>query len=109
MRLCLKRSTQSSACMRSSQGKVYIVTGANTGIGYAAAKALASKNARVYMASRNRDKQQRSADQSSSQNATGMQLTMPVQCSVIRDMLLRQAHLLFNLLVPHTIPQNVTC
>ena len=93
MRLCLKRSTQSSACMRSSQGKVYIVTGANTGIGYAAAKALASKHARVYMASRNRDKQQRSADQSSSQNATGMQLTMPVQCSVIRDMLLRQAHL----------------
>ena len=41
------------------QGKVYIVTGANTGIGYAAAKALAEKNARVYMASRSREKQQR--------------------------------------------------
>ncbi len=45
------------------QGKVYIVTGANTGIGYAAAKTLAAKNARVYMASRNRDKQQRSVKQ----------------------------------------------
>ncbi len=78
MRLCLKRSFASSAGMRSSQGKVYIVTGANTGIGYAAAKALASKNARVYMASRNRDKQQRSADQSSSPNTTCMQLAMPV-------------------------------
>ena len=42
------------------QGKVYIVTGANTGLGYAAAKALAAKNARVYMASRSRDKQQKS-------------------------------------------------
>lgn len=67
MRLCLKRSNASSARMRTSQGKVYIVTGANSGVGYAAAKALAAKNARVYMASRNRDKQQRSADQSSSQ------------------------------------------
>ncbi|KAL0036244.1 hypothetical protein WJX79_009773 [Trebouxia sp. C0005] len=44
------------------QGKVYIVTGANTGVGYAAAKALAAKNARVYMASRNRDKQQRACE-----------------------------------------------
>ena len=45
--------------MGDPQGKVYIVTGANTGIGYAAAKTLAAKNARVYMASRNRDKQQK--------------------------------------------------
>lgn len=41
---------------------MYIVTGANTGVGYAAAKALAAKNARVYMASRSRDKQQKSVD-----------------------------------------------
>ncbi len=89
MKLYVKRRIQSSACILSSQGKVYIVTGANTGVGYAAAKALASKNARVYMASRNRDKQQRSADQSSSQNATCMQLAMPIQCSVIQHILLR--------------------
>lgn len=81
MRLCLKCSIESSACIRSSQGKVYIVTGANTGIGYAAAKALAAKNARVYMASRNRDKQQRSADQINSHKATCTQLCIALSSS----------------------------
>lgn len=109
MRLCLKRSFASSACVRSSQGKVYIVTGANTGIGYAAAKALAAKNARVYMASRNRDKQQRSADQSSSQDATCIQLAMPVQCSVIQNMLLSQADLLFIYSCPHNLSPARAC
>ena len=37
-------------------GKVIIVTGGNTGIGYETIKALLPKNATVYMASRNRSK-----------------------------------------------------
>lgn len=63
----------------SAQGKVYIITGANTGVGYAAAKTLASKNARVYMASRNRDKQQRSAEQATMQ-ANKCQQAVHAQC-----------------------------
>jgi len=37
-------------------GKVIIVTGGNTGIGYETIKALLPKNAKVYMASRSKDK-----------------------------------------------------
>ena len=37
-------------------GKVVIVTGGNTGIGYETIKALLPKNATVYMASRSRQK-----------------------------------------------------
>ena len=37
-------------------GKVFIVTGANAGIGYETAKALVTKNAKVYMACRNPEK-----------------------------------------------------
>ncbi|KAG8996896.1 hypothetical protein FRB94_010995 [Tulasnella sp. JGI-2019a] len=37
-------------------GKVVIVTGGNTGIGYQTIKALLAKNAKVYMASRSREK-----------------------------------------------------
>lgn len=36
-----------------------MITGANTGVGFAAARALAAKDAHVYMASRNPEKQQR--------------------------------------------------
>ena len=39
-------------------GKIYLVTGGNTGIGYEVAKALAAKNAHVFMTSRNAEKQQ---------------------------------------------------
>lgn len=39
-------------------GKTYLVTGGNTGIGYEVAKALAAKNAHVFMTSRNAEKQQ---------------------------------------------------
>lgn len=59
MGINLKWNTSS---IPNQQGKVYIITGANTGIGYAAAKTLAAKNARVYMASRNRDKQQKACE-----------------------------------------------
>ena len=37
-------------------GKVFVITGANSGIGFAAAQALAYKNAKVVMACRNLDK-----------------------------------------------------
>lgn len=43
----------------SLQGKVIMITGANTGVGFAAARALAAKDAHVWMASRNPEKQQR--------------------------------------------------
>ncbi|KAK0385885.1 hypothetical protein NLU13_7062 [Sarocladium strictum] len=38
------------------QGKVYLITGANTGIGKDLARILYSKNARVYMAARSRER-----------------------------------------------------
>ncbi len=44
-------------------GKVAIVTGANSGIGYETAKALAEKNAMVVLACRNLEKAQVAADQ----------------------------------------------
>lgn len=40
-------------------GKVYLVTGGNTGLGYEMVKALAAKNAHVFMTSRNSEKQKR--------------------------------------------------
>lgn len=40
-------------------GKVYLVTGGNVGLGYEMVKALAAKNAHVFMTSRNSEKQKR--------------------------------------------------
>lgn len=39
-------------------GKTFLVTGGNTGIGYEVAKALAAKNAHVFMTARNAERQQ---------------------------------------------------
>lgn len=39
-------------------GKTFLVTGGNTGIGYEVVKALAAKNAHVFMSARNAEKQQ---------------------------------------------------
>ena len=39
--------------MPDQSGRVFLITGANSGIGFEAAKALARKGARVVMASRN--------------------------------------------------------
>jgi NAD(P)-dependent dehydrogenase (short-subunit alcohol dehydrogenase family) len=44
------------ADMPDQTGRVFVVTGANSGIGFEAAKALSRKGARVVMACRNRDK-----------------------------------------------------
>jgi 5,10-methylene-tetrahydrofolate dehydrogenase/methenyl tetrahydrofolate cyclohydrolase len=44
-------------------GKVAIVTGANSGIGYALALALAKQNATVYLACRNTSKAQKAANE----------------------------------------------
>ena len=41
-------------------GKIAIITGANSGIGYEAARALSSKNAEVIMACRSMDKGEKS-------------------------------------------------
>lgn len=38
-------------------GKVFLVTGGNVGLGYEVAKALAAKDARVFITSRNVEKQ----------------------------------------------------
>ncbi|KAL2052881.1 hypothetical protein ABVK25_006821 [Lepraria finkii] len=40
-------------------GKIYIVTGSNTGVGKAAAQVLYSNNAKIYMAARSEDKAKR--------------------------------------------------
>jgi NAD(P)-dependent dehydrogenase (short-subunit alcohol dehydrogenase family) len=45
------------------QGKTYLVTGANVGIGYEIARALAARNAKLYMASRNPERQERAIQQ----------------------------------------------
>ncbi|EJF58259.1 NAD(P)-binding protein [Dichomitus squalens LYAD-421 SS1] len=44
-------------------GKVFLVTGGNTGLGFATAKVLLARNARVYITSRDRDKGRRAVDE----------------------------------------------
>ena len=48
--------------MPDQTGRVAIVTGANTGIGFETAAALAAKNARVVLACRNRQKAEDALD-----------------------------------------------
>ena len=52
-------------------GKVVIVTGANSGIGYEAARALAKKGATVVMACRNLDKGEAAAKAIIDESPTG--------------------------------------
>jgi len=52
-------------------GKIIIVTGANTGVGFETAKALLAHNARVYVAARNREKTEAAIEQL--KNLTGGQ------------------------------------
>lgn len=52
-----------SSDITDQQGKLALVTGSNTGIGFETAKALAQKNATVIMACRSLDKANRAADQ----------------------------------------------
>jgi len=52
-------------------GKAIIITGANSGIGYEAARALANKGATVIMACRNLDKGEKAATQIQSKNPIG--------------------------------------
>ena len=52
-------------------GKVTIVTGANSGVGFETARALAKKGSFVIMACRNLDKANRAADQIRSENPDG--------------------------------------
>ena len=49
--------------MPDMQGKTVLITGANSGIGYEAARALAAKNAQVVMACRNQEKAQQARQQ----------------------------------------------
>lgn len=68
------------------QGKIIIITGANSGIGYEAARALAAKNAAVIMACRNLEKGQKALEQiraeTSDANLKLMQLDMANMDSV---------------------------
>lgn len=48
--------------MPDQSGRVYLVTGGNTGLGYEICKALAAKRAHVFMASRNPSKQERAVE-----------------------------------------------
>lgn len=42
-------------------GKTFLVTGGNTGLGYEVVKALTARNAHVFMTSRNAERQRRCA------------------------------------------------
>ncbi|KAI0672069.1 NAD-P-binding protein [Trametes maxima] len=49
--------------MPDQSGKVFFITGGNTGLGFATAKALLSRNAKVYITSRDRERGQRALDE----------------------------------------------
>ncbi|CEH15902.1 Dehydrogenases with different specificities (related to short-chain alcohol dehydrogenases) [Ceraceosorus bombacis] len=52
------KSPYNAADVPDQTGRVHLVTGANTGIGFVTAKALAAKHAKVYLACRNTEKGQ---------------------------------------------------
>lgn len=49
--------------MPSQEGKAFLVTGGNAGLGFETCKALAARRAKVFMASRSEEKQQRAVDE----------------------------------------------
>ncbi|KAH9846731.1 NAD(P)-binding protein [Lenzites betulinus] len=49
--------------MPDQSGKVFLITGGNTGLGFVTAKILLSRNAKVYITSRNRERGQMALDQ----------------------------------------------
>ncbi|KAI0356793.1 NAD(P)-binding protein [Trametes cingulata] len=49
--------------MPDQSGKVFLITGGNTGLGFATAKALLGRNAKVYITSRDRERGQAAVDQ----------------------------------------------
>ncbi len=59
-------------------GRVIIVTGANSGIGWDTARALAQKGATVIMACRNLEKARPAAEQIKALNPTGKAIVMPL-------------------------------
>jgi NAD(P)-dependent dehydrogenase (short-subunit alcohol dehydrogenase family) len=75
-----------AANMSDQSGKVIIVTGANSGIGFEAAKEFARKNAQVILACRDMDKAQTALDTITAEmpnaQATMMQLDLASQASV---------------------------
>ena len=65
----------------SLQDKVIIITGANSGVGAAAAKLLASKGAKVVIAARRKDKLDAVADEIKAKGAKAV----AVQCDISKD------------------------
>lgn len=73
-----RRSSWTERDMPNLRGKVAIVTGANSGIGYETARALSQHGATVIMACRNMDKANRARDQIRALKPTGELLVMPL-------------------------------
>lgn len=73
-----KQSDWTERDMPNMRGKVAIVTGANSGIGYETARALAQHGGTVIMACRNIDKANRAANQIRAFNPTGKLIVMPL-------------------------------
>ena len=59
-------------------GKIIVVTGGNSGLGFEAVKAFATKNAKVIMACRSVDKGEKAKEQILAQNSNGLITVLPL-------------------------------
>lgn len=82
-----KRSNWAERDMPNLREKVAIVTGANSGIGYETARALAEHGATVIMACRNMHKANRAADQIYTLNPTGKLVVMELDLADLDSVL----------------------
>lgn len=69
----------------SLRGKVYIVTGANSGIGFSLSKALAARGATLYMACRNPERAQAARDDVAAQTGSSSVHVLIVDCGLAAD------------------------
>lgn len=115
----MKKTNWDATSISNQKGKVVIVTGATSGIGKQAARAIALKNAKVILAVRNEDKGQKTAAEFRSENSGAdvevRELDLSRQASVrafaqsfLKDY--KQLDVLINnagvMMPPHTITED---